>query len=369
MNVLSLISIILFFVFIFMHLHNLESKENFYEQNSPNNMSTKQSCEVLNEYGQCLNNNYNNTNNTNNFDLSKCPKIPDMSNYVLKSSIPPKMKCPPCICPKVDIKAESFNAEKRCPEIGYYKAQTTTKAPGIEEQVQKLIKNFLEKDREELHKLQVIQESLKGTNLVSYDALDDLNESLSDENKKLLEQLHALQNPVTTPNIPKINIVNKINEMLLDINQNPEDLQKLKEIKNILMSSDLETNVELEGDKHSLIERNKQMKNELDEMRKIIQDLQNKKQKYKRPRQTYSNNNTSSNSVKPLNYNNYLNNSLKQLNNNNKSRNASSLNKLIDHMMDGSNNGNETKSPNSLKGYNSSNAYKLLSDTNEEVCA
>ena len=64
-----------------------------------------------------------------------------------------------------------------------------------------------------------------------------MNESLTEENKKLLEQLNKLQNPVTTPSIPEINIVNKINEMLLDINQNPEDLQKLKEIKNILMSS------------------------------------------------------------------------------------------------------------------------------------
>ena len=359
-NVLSLISIILFFVFVFVYLHNLESKENFYLDNSLNNVSTENSCEVLNENGQCLNN-VNNSNNANNFDLSKCPKIPDMSNYVLKSSIPPKMKCPPCICPK-DIKAESFNAERRCPELGYYKAQTTTKAPGIEEQVQKLIKNFLEKDREELHKLQVIQEALQGTNLVSYNELDDLNESLTDENKKLLEQLHALQNPVTTPSIPKINIVNKVNEMLLDINQNPEDLQKLKEIKNILMSSDLETNRELEGDKRSLIEQNKQLQYEVNDLRKMIQDLQNKKQ-------TGRNMNSNSSSVKPLNYNSYLNNSLKQLNKNNKSKDPSSLNKLIDHMMDGSNNGNETKSPNSLKGYNSSNTYKPWSDTNEEVCA
>ena len=32
-------------------------------------------------------------------NLTKCPKVPDMKNFVLKS-IPPASKCPACICPK-----------------------------------------------------------------------------------------------------------------------------------------------------------------------------------------------------------------------------------------------------------------------------
>ena len=34
-----------------------------------------------------------------------CPKIPNMKDYVLKSSIPPPKDCPPCICPKVNVSA------------------------------------------------------------------------------------------------------------------------------------------------------------------------------------------------------------------------------------------------------------------------
>ena len=33
------------------------------------------------------------------------PKEIDYSKYVLKSSIPPPQKCPPCICPKVKVSA------------------------------------------------------------------------------------------------------------------------------------------------------------------------------------------------------------------------------------------------------------------------
>lgn len=34
-----------------------------------------------------------------------CPKMPNMKDYVLKSSIPPEKECPPCICPKVNVSA------------------------------------------------------------------------------------------------------------------------------------------------------------------------------------------------------------------------------------------------------------------------
>jgi hypothetical protein len=43
----------------------------------------------------------------------RCPKMPDLRNYVLKSTIPPATKCPPCICPKVNVSAGFC---KKCPE-------------------------------------------------------------------------------------------------------------------------------------------------------------------------------------------------------------------------------------------------------------
>lgn len=50
-----------------------------------------------------------------------CPKMPNMKDYVLKSSIPPEKECPPCICPKVNVSAglckdgKKEGAEVVCP--------------------------------------------------------------------------------------------------------------------------------------------------------------------------------------------------------------------------------------------------------------
>ena len=74
-----------------------------------------------------------------------CPPMPDLSEYVLKSSIPPIQKCPPCICPKVQVQAglcESGNGDSSkecgpcpppercdqsiCPECKYYGVLTVT---------------------------------------------------------------------------------------------------------------------------------------------------------------------------------------------------------------------------------------------------
>jgi len=43
----------------------------------------------------------------------RCPKMPDLKDYVLKSTIPPATKCPPCICPKVNVSAGFC---KKCPD-------------------------------------------------------------------------------------------------------------------------------------------------------------------------------------------------------------------------------------------------------------
>ena len=45
---------------------------------------------------------------------SKCPVMPDLKDYVLKSTIPPIQKCPSCICPKVKVSAGMC---KKCPEV------------------------------------------------------------------------------------------------------------------------------------------------------------------------------------------------------------------------------------------------------------
>jgi hypothetical protein len=42
-----------------------------------------------------------------------CPRMPDLKNFVLKSTIPPATKCPSCICPKVNVSAGFC---KKCPD-------------------------------------------------------------------------------------------------------------------------------------------------------------------------------------------------------------------------------------------------------------
>ena len=44
---------------------------------------------------------------------AQCPKMPDLKDYVLKSTIPPVQKCPSCVCPKVKVEAGMC---KECPE-------------------------------------------------------------------------------------------------------------------------------------------------------------------------------------------------------------------------------------------------------------
>ena len=44
---------------------------------------------------------------------AQCPKMPDLKDYVLKTTIPPIQKCPSCVCPKVKVSAGMC---KECPE-------------------------------------------------------------------------------------------------------------------------------------------------------------------------------------------------------------------------------------------------------------
>ena len=48
-------------------------------------------------------------------DLQKaCAPVPDLKDYVLKSTIPPVQRCPSCICPKIKLEAGLC---KKCPEV------------------------------------------------------------------------------------------------------------------------------------------------------------------------------------------------------------------------------------------------------------
>jgi len=42
-----------------------------------------------------------------------CPKVPNLKDFVLKSSIPPAQQCPPCVCPKVKVQGGMC---KECPK-------------------------------------------------------------------------------------------------------------------------------------------------------------------------------------------------------------------------------------------------------------
>jgi hypothetical protein len=42
-----------------------------------------------------------------------CPNVPDLKDYVLKSSIPPLQQCPSCVCPKVKV---AGGLCKKCPD-------------------------------------------------------------------------------------------------------------------------------------------------------------------------------------------------------------------------------------------------------------
>jgi len=52
--------------------------------------------------------------NKNDIKEKQCPKMPNLKDYVLKSSIPPVQQCPSCICPKVKV---ASGLCKKCPEI------------------------------------------------------------------------------------------------------------------------------------------------------------------------------------------------------------------------------------------------------------
>ena len=127
--------------------------------------------------------------------------MPDLKDYVLKSSIPPKQECPACICPKVNITAEMCNKNETelvcppCKPCGVEECKGVVSCPSLDaiskkadsESVKAHVKNLiLEKDYREIYELKKLLESFKTP--------EDNVFSLEKVNKELREQIRELEN-------------------------------------------------------------------------------------------------------------------------------------------------------------------------------
>jgi regulator of replication initiation timing len=130
-----------------------------------------------------------------------CPKIPDLKDYVLKSSIPPKQECPACVCPKVNITAEMCNQDEKelvcppCKACGPKECIGVVECPSIDpvykeatkESVNEYIKALiLDKDYKEIYKLKSLLKDFKTPQ-------DDLHK-LVEENLALKKEMEQLKN-------------------------------------------------------------------------------------------------------------------------------------------------------------------------------
>ena len=129
-----------------------------------------------------------------------CPKMPDLKDYVLKSSIPPKQECPPCVCPKVNITAEMCNQDEKelvcppCKACGPEECIGIVECPSIDpiykeatkESVNEYIKSLiLDKDYKEIYKLKSLLKDFKTPQ-------DDLHK-LVEENLALKKEMALLK--------------------------------------------------------------------------------------------------------------------------------------------------------------------------------
>ena len=128
-----------------------------------------------------------------------CPKVPNMKNYVLKSSIPPPKECPPCICPKVNVSAglcrdgNKESAEVVCPKpkpCGAEECRRVVKCPAPQGISQVLDDNMVKKYVNELvsdkdyKKINKLKNLLEGVQTPS-DVVSDLQEENEDLRKKI----------------------------------------------------------------------------------------------------------------------------------------------------------------------------------------
>ena len=130
-----------------------------------------------------------------------CPKMPDLKDYVLKSSIPPKQDCAPCICPKVNVMAEMCDKgdeEKlvcpSCEPCGYEQCKDVVECPSPDalssEIVKENIMQYLQQliADKEYRQLYAIKSLLKDLKTPQDDVL-----SLTEENNELKKQLDELK--------------------------------------------------------------------------------------------------------------------------------------------------------------------------------
>ena len=130
-----------------------------------------------------------------------CPKMPDLKDYVLKSSIPPKQECPACVCPKVNITTEMCNQDEKelvcppCKACGPEECIGVVECPSIDpvykeatkESVNEYIKALiLDKDYKEIYKLKSLLKDFKTPQ-------DDLHK-LVEENLALKKEMEQLKN-------------------------------------------------------------------------------------------------------------------------------------------------------------------------------
>lgn len=131
-----------------------------------------------------------------------CPKVPNMKDYVLKSSIPPPKECPPCICPKVNVSAglckdAGKEEELVCPPpkpCGAEECSKVVKCPAPQsfssvlddDMVKKYVNELVrEKDYKRINKLKNLFDGVETPS--------DLVSDLQDENEKLRKKIKKLE--------------------------------------------------------------------------------------------------------------------------------------------------------------------------------
>ena len=133
----------------------------------------------------------------------ECPAVPNMKDYVLKSSIPPPRDCPPCICPKVNVSAglckdgKKEGSEVVCPPpkpCGVKECKSVVKCPapmGISQEldddtVKKYVNELItDKDYKKINKLKNLLDSIETPS--------DIVEDLQEENEKLRKKIKKLE--------------------------------------------------------------------------------------------------------------------------------------------------------------------------------
>lgn len=173
---------------------------------------------------------------------AQCPVMPDMKDYVLKTSIPPQQQCPPCICPKVKVSAglcqhtdcslEQCQKKVKCPEVkpcdmGDVRVCPAIKIPNLEElekrfNLTEYVSNLaLKEDQESKNKLDEIRKILLLTQDDEYE--DDALESFTNFNNENSPGLEIVNNKLNIDNLK--NEVYNFNRLNKKLNNNNNELK------------------------------------------------------------------------------------------------------------------------------------------------